>query len=123
MKGIVGGRAQAVYRGLVHVAATAPKSNGYQRVNTLLLSSQAEVDAVPKLEIKTDDVRCTHGATTSHVNPEQLFYLQSRGLSAERAAELVVSGFLQSVVLSYPEAMRSELAHAVASSVAQTLNP
>lgn len=112
-KGVLGGAAQAVYRGLIRVDRAAPGSDGNQRVDALLLSRAAEVDAVPNLEINTDDVRCTHGATAGHVNPDHLFYLRSRGLSEERATALIVSGFLAETLASYPLAMEGALAEAV----------
>lgn len=112
-RGVLDGEAQAVYRGLVHVGSTARSSDGVQRIQTLLLSPRAEADAVPNLEIHTDDVRCTHSATTSHVHPEPLFYLQSRGLSAAQATGVIASGFLRDALLPYPPAWRGALEDSV----------
>lgn len=103
------GKAQAVVRGLVRVNREAPGSDGYQRCDTLLLSPTAEVDPVPNLEIHTNDVRCTHGVTTGHLNPEHLFYVQSRGCSPKVARDLLVTGFLGTVLKAYPKDERSEL--------------
>lgn len=108
-KGVLAGTAQAVYRGLVRVAREAHGSDGYQRCDTLLLSPTAEVDPVPNLEINTDDVRCTHGVTVSSVNPEHLFYLQSRGVSPATARQLLVEGFGGRMLQLYPAEQRDML--------------
>lgn len=102
-KGVLTGKAQGVYRGLVRVEKHATKSDGYQRCDTLLLSKTAEVDPIPNLEIATNDVRCTHGVTVSHMNPEHLFYLQSRGLGEGAARDLLVEGFTGTMLRSYPD--------------------
>jgi Fe-S cluster assembly protein SufD len=59
-----------------------------------LLSDQAKAEAVPELEILSDDVKCSHAASISRIPAEHLFYLQSRGLNQTQAEELVVEGFL-----------------------------
>jgi Fe-S cluster assembly protein SufD len=64
----------------------------------LLLSDDAEADSMPGLEILADEVRCTHGATSGQVEPEELFYLRSRGISEEGAKKLIVRGFLHEVL-------------------------
>lgn len=112
-KGVLTGKAQGVYRGLVRVKKHATKSDGYQRCDTLLLSKTAEVDPIPNLEIETNDVRCTHGVTVSHVDPEHLFYLQSRGLGEGAARDLLVEGFVGSMLRAYPMADRERLQNAV----------
>lgn len=112
-KGVVADRAKVLYRGLVDVAANARGANGFQREDTLTLSREAEVDAVPKLEIRTNDVRCTHGVTTSHVDPEQRFYLTSRGIPDVRAQELIVQGFLGQLTKEFPRAFRQRVESAL----------
>ncbi|TSC72692.1 MAG: Fe-S cluster assembly protein SufD [Parcubacteria group bacterium Gr01-1014_38] len=112
-KGVLSGKAQAVVRGLVRVEREAPGSDGYQRCDTLLLSPTAEVDPVPNLEIRTNDVRCTHGVATGHLNPEQLFYLQSRGFSDAAACDLLVTGFVGGMLRAWPEVQREDLGAAV----------
>lgn len=64
----------------------------------MLLSRQAHADAIPGLEISADDVACTHAAAIAQVDPDQLFYLTSRGLPEETAHTLVVEGFLEALV-------------------------
>ena len=60
----------------------------------LLLSSNAEIDTRPELEIYTDDVKCSHGASVGQIDPGQLFYLQSRGISVEQAKEMLLHAFV-----------------------------
>lgn len=112
-KGVLSGKAQAVVRGLVRVEREAPGSDGYQRCDALLLSPTAEVDPVPNLEINTNDVRCTHGVTVTHVNPEHMFYLQSRGMDGHSARQLLVEGFADGMLQPYPEEQRDALRAAV----------
>jgi Fe-S cluster assembly protein SufD len=73
------------------------KTDGYQRNDNLMLSQDARADSIPGLEIEADDVRCTHGSTTSKVDEELVFYCQSRGLTRKEAARMIVSGFFQQV--------------------------
>lgn len=110
---VLGGKAQAVIRGLVRVQPGAVRSDGYQRFDSLLLSPTAEVDPVPNLEIQTNDVRCTHAVTTSHLNEEQLFYLRARGLSEAVAQDLLVEGFTGTMLRSYDKERRVALATAI----------
>jgi Fe-S cluster assembly protein SufD len=63
-----------------------------------MLSEEAEANSLPGLEIQANDVRCTHGATSSRIDAEQEFYLQSRGIQKEMAAELLTFGFFEDVL-------------------------
>lgn len=83
------------YAGFIRVEVGAQKSNAYQRNDNLMLSSDAHALSNPGLEILANDVRCTHGATIGKINDEQLFYLQSRGITKEMAEQMIVSGFLE----------------------------
>ncbi len=73
------------------VAPGAFKTDGYQRNDNLMLSEAARADSIPGLEIKADDVRCTHGSTTGKVDEELIFYAQSRGFTRQEAARLIVT--------------------------------
>jgi hypothetical protein len=70
-----------------------PRSSGHQEMRHLLLSPDAKAFSLPSLEIETDDVRCGHAATMSAPDPEQLFFLRSRGLSEPAAISLIAQGF------------------------------
>lgn len=97
-RGVLAERATAVWRGMIFVDPGAQRTDAFQESRNLLLSRDAHVDAIPGLEIEADDVRCTHAAAIAQVDPEQLFYLTSRGLRDEDAKQLVVEGFLAQLV-------------------------
>jgi Fe-S cluster assembly protein SufD len=89
--------ASSVYLGTIKVAKVAQKTDSFQSNKNLLLGSDAKADSIPKLEILADDVKCSHGATVGPVDKEQIFYLQSRGLTEPEAEELVVTGFFKQI--------------------------
>jgi Fe-S cluster assembly protein SufD len=97
-KGALRDNATAVWRGMIRVEPDAQKTNAYQECRNLMLSKTAHAVPIPGLEILANDVRCTHGATVSRVDLEQLFYLMSRGLSRTEAERLIVRGFFQDVL-------------------------
>src|SRR3712207_2553589 len=70
----------------------------------LLLSDKAKADSIPRLEIEANDVRCTHGATVAPVDPEQIFYLQARGLPHDEAERTIVEGFFEPLLEAIPAA-------------------
>jgi Fe-S cluster assembly protein SufD len=96
-KGVLMDAATSVWRGMIRVARDAQKTNAYQENRNLLLSPKAHADSIPGLEILANDVRCTHGATVSQVNRDELFYCMARGLSRSEAELLIVRGFYQEI--------------------------
>jgi Fe-S cluster assembly protein SufD len=92
-KTIVTDRAKAVFNGKITVAKHAVKTDGKMTNNNLLLSTQAEVDSKPQLEIYADDVKCSHGATVGRIDDEQLFYLSSRGITQQDAKQMIIFAF------------------------------
>lgn len=97
-KAVLGGRAALEFNGMIKIHAGAQGSNDFLQQDSLLLSPDAKANAVPGLEIEANDVKASHGATAKPVDPEQKFYLMSRGLSAEQAEAMVVMGFLAPVL-------------------------
>lgn len=97
-RGIIDGRSRAAFNGKVTVNPDAQKISAHQNNRNLLLSSQAEIDTRPQLEIFSDDVKCTHGATVGQLNKDALFYLQSRGISADMARTLMMYGFVHDLI-------------------------
>ena len=98
-KSAMGGRSRAVYYGVTRVGLEARRSDANQVNRNLLLSRTAKADSDPVLEILTNDVtRVSHGATAGPVDDEELFYIQSRGLTREMAVGLLVRGFLNEVL-------------------------
>ena len=111
-KAAMGGRSRAVYYGVTRVGLEARRADANQVNRNLLLSRAAKADSDPVLEILTNDVtRVSHGATAGPVNDEELFYIQSRGLTREMAVGLLVRGFLNEVLdrSVHDEAVREEL--------------
>ena len=90
-------RSRTVWRGMIRVAPGAFKTDGYQRNDNLMLSSECRADSIPGLEIKADDVRCTHGSTSGRVDEELIFYAQSRGFTRQEAVRMIVTGFFQQI--------------------------
>ena len=91
-------RARTIFSGLIVVDPDAQKTDAYQSNRNLMLSEEAEANSLPGLEIQANDVRCTHGATSSRIDPEQEFYLQSRGIAKAAADELLTFGFFEEVL-------------------------
>ncbi len=113
-KGAMIDQAYSVWQGMIYVAPGAQKTDGYQANRNLLLSKTARADSIPGLEIKADDVRCTHGATVGKIDPEQEFYLQSRGIPPQEAKKLIVEGFFESVMDRIPfEGVKNRLKDAI----------
>jgi Fe-S cluster assembly protein SufD len=104
-------RSRTIFSGLIKVEPGAHRTDAYQKVRNLLLSDDAEANSMPGLEILADDVRCTHGATSGQVEPEELFYLKSRGIDDLAAKRLIARGFLNEVVDRLPEERLSEYLH------------
>jgi len=97
-KGIISDRAHGVFHGKIYVHPGAQKTDAKQTNQALLLSEDAEVDSKPQLEIYADDVRCTHGATVGQLDDRQLFYLRTRGISAEQARSLLIYAFAEDII-------------------------
>ena len=108
-KGIVGGTARALFDGLIYVAPDAQKTQAYQENHTLLLSETARTESRPQLEIYADDVQCSHGATTGYLNPEELFYMRSRGIPEAEARRLQMQAFLAPVIRRLNDAAAEEI--------------
>ncbi|HEV2906707.1 MAG TPA: SufD family Fe-S cluster assembly protein, partial [Actinomycetota bacterium] len=97
-KGALKGRSRAVYSGWVHVRKDAQKTNAFQTNRNIVLSEEAKADSIPNLEIEANDVRCGHAASVGPVDEDVRFYMQSRGISADEAERLIVTGFFQEVL-------------------------
>lgn len=93
-RGAVAGRGQAVWSGRAVVRPGAQGTDARQSSRNLVLSGEAVVHAKPHLEIFANDVKCAHGATTGHLDPEALFYLRTRGLGEPAARRMLVTAFL-----------------------------
>ena len=94
-RGIVHDSARVLWRGRVVVERGAPKAQAFLRHDAILAGPEALVDAAPFLEIFTDDAVCKHGASVRRIQPEQLFYMKSRGVPEMDARTMLLEGFLR----------------------------
>jgi len=109
-KGILDGNGRAVFNGKIFVREGAQKTDAMQTNKNLLLSNKARVDTKPQLEIFADDVKCAHGAAVGQIDPEELFYLETRGITPELGRSLLTYGFAEEVIGKIKLAsIRSEL--------------
>jgi Fe-S cluster assembly protein SufD len=92
-KGILGGRARAVFNGKIIVRPDAQKTDAKQTNRALLLSDNATINTKPQLEIFADDVKCTHGAAIGQLDEDALFYLRARGLTFAEARDMLIHAF------------------------------
>jgi Fe-S cluster assembly protein SufD len=113
-KGALLDQSRSVWQGMIYVAPGAQKTDGYQANRNLVLSKQARADSIPGLEILADDVRCTHGATVGKIDPDELFYLRSRGINLPDAERLIVEGFFEPIMQRIPfEGIRERLIQSI----------
>jgi Fe-S cluster assembly protein SufD len=109
-------KSRTIFSGLIIVDPDAQKTDAYQSNRNLMLSDDAESNSLPGLEIQANDVRCTHGATSSRIDPEQEFYLKSRGIPPKAANELLIFGFFEEVL----NRLESEELHAALRALIRT---
>ncbi len=97
-KNVLLDRSRTIFGGSIVVAPAAPRTNAVQSNRNLILSPDAESHSLPGLEIETDDVSCSHGATNGTLDADQLFYLLQRGVPEAEARALLVRGFFEEVL-------------------------
>ena len=121
-RGILSDRSTAVWRGMIKVDPGAQQTDAFQECRNLLLSKRAHADAIPGLEILANDVRCTHAAAIAQIDPDQLFYLRSRGLEEAVGKRLVIEGFMAELVQRFEEGpIRDALGGAIERRMTQVL--
>jgi len=121
-KGAVGDSARSVYTGLIRVGKGARGTNAFQTNRNIKLSEDAWAESVPNLMIENNDVHCSHASAVGPVDEEQRFYLESRGIPTQVAERLIVAGFFDEVLSSFPTStLRARLDAAVAAKVAAAL--
>jgi Fe-S cluster assembly protein SufD len=97
-KGILWGRARAVFNGKIIVRPDAQKTDAKQTNKALLLSDDAQINTKPELEIFANDVKCTHGAAIGQLDDDALFYLRSRGLGHAEARAMLIHAFAGDII-------------------------
>jgi len=103
VRSVLGGQATGTYLGKVHVARGAIGTDGEQSIRAMLLDRTATANARPELEIYADDVKCAHGCAVGELDPQGLFYLQSRGLAPAEAKKLMLHAFIAEAFVGAPE--------------------
>jgi Fe-S cluster assembly protein SufD len=118
-KGVLAGRAKAVFSGRIIVDQDAQKTDARQSNRNLLLSDDAVVNSNPQLEIFADDVRCTHGSSIGQLDEKAVFYLRSRGIGREEAIQLLTLAFAGEILQRVPVVeLRERLEKVVAARLA-----
>ena len=97
-KGILDGKSTSVFNGKIMVVPEAQKTDSYQTNKNILLSEDASAYSRPQLEIYADDVKCSHGATSSDIEDSELFYLRARGIGRELSKSLLMFAFVSDVI-------------------------
>ncbi|HWM64420.1 MAG TPA: Fe-S cluster assembly protein SufD [Solirubrobacterales bacterium] len=121
-RGVLAAGATSVWRGMIRVDPGAQGTDAFQESRNLLLSPDAHADSIPGLEIEADDVRCTHAAAIAQIDRDQLFYLTSRGLDPASAKQVIIEGFLESLVERLAEGpVRDEVSAALERRLAEIL--
>lgn len=101
-KGVVKDKAKAIFKGMIRIEANAKNSRAYLAEHAMILSKDALADAIPGLEIETNDVKATHSASVAQIDEEEIFYLMARGLSEDEAKKLIIVGFFEPLVERIP---------------------
>lgn len=110
-KGIINDKAIGDFKCLIVAHPGAFKTETHVTNKNLLLSESAVMNAAPELEIYTDDVICTHGATVGQLDPDALFYLRSRGLSKNKSTELLTTAFTQEIIDQFAEYLKPKITY------------
>ena len=97
-KGLLDEEGTGVFNGKIMVRPNAQKTNAYQTNNNILLTDGATINSKPQLEIFADDVKCSHGATTGQINPDEVFYLRARGIPEAKAKMLLLSAYAHEII-------------------------
>lgn len=109
-KGALKGNSRTVWQGMIVAEPGAQKTDGFQANRNLILDNTARADSIPGLEIKANDLRCTHAATVGRVDDTELFYLMSRGIPLNEATKIIVDGFFDPLMQRIPfEGVRERL--------------
>ncbi len=110
IKSVLTERARGGFYGLVKINNGAKNTDTYFREDALLLSKEAKAEAIPSLEIDENEVKAGHASTVGPVDPEQIFYLTSRGIAQEEAKRMIVKGYFTSVNELLPAKEQKQLA-------------
>lgn len=114
-KSILQNKSKSLFKGMIRIKENAAKSNSFLSGRSILLDKDAKSDAIPGLEILTNDVKATHSASVAQIDEEQIFYLKSRCLSHEEAERTIVEGFLEPLSRKMSFQVRAWIAYLIES--------
>lgn len=121
-KGILLGKGRAVFDGRIVVERDAQQTNAHLSNKNLMLTRDAEVDTKPQLEIYADNVKCSHGTTVGQIDPNQLFYLRSRGIDRVQAQKMLCLGFAGEILEQIDiEALRTHVSDKLSTRLEQAV--
>jgi Fe-S cluster assembly protein SufD len=103
VKVVLKDKATSAYTGLIRIEEKTVNNEAYQENRNLLLNHGPKAESIPELEILSDEVRCTHGATMGPLDPDMIFYLKSRGIDYKQAVRMIVSGFFEPTLKNIPD--------------------
>ncbi len=109
-RGLLYGKGRAVFDGCIRVGEAARQTDAQLRNDNLVLAPDAEIDTKPRLEIYADEVKCSHGTTVGQLDPQQVFYLRSRGIDEAAARILLATGFAAEITRRLDDPVLCELA-------------
>lgn len=95
LKGVARDNASVRFFGLIKIEENCGDTQSFLEERVLMLSEKAKAEAIPQLEILSDDVKCSHAASISQIPVEHLFYLESRGIPKAQAENMIIEGFLE----------------------------
>jgi len=101
-RGAMTDKSRSLFKGMIRISKNAINANAYLSEHAILLSKDAKADAIPGLEIDTNEVKATHSASVAPIDEDQIFYLWSRGIPEAEARKLIVLGFLEPAVQKVP---------------------
>ncbi|MGY5150853.1 MAG: Fe-S cluster assembly protein SufD [Candidatus Nitrosopumilus sp. bin_6a] len=114
-KSILRNKSKSLFKGMIRIKENAAKSNSFLSGRSILLDKDAKSDAIPGLEIFTNDVKATHSASVAQIDEEQVFYLKTRCLSQEEAERTIVEGFLEPLSRKMSFQVRAWIAYLIES--------
>ena len=114
-KSILRDRSKSLFKGMIRIKENATKSNSFLSGRSILLDKDAKSDAIPGLEIFTNDVKATHSASVAQIDEEQIFYLKTRCLSHEEAERTIIEGFLEPLSRKMSFQVRAWIAYLIES--------
>ncbi|MCS7109977.1 MAG: SufD family Fe-S cluster assembly protein, partial [Candidatus Caldarchaeum sp.] len=97
-KGVVKDKARSIFKGVITIEKRAKNTSAYLAEHAMIMSPEARAYAIPSLEIMTDEVKATHSASVSQIDPEQVYYLMARGIPEQEARKMLALGFFEPVV-------------------------